>query len=276
MTEQTTHQPKSRVAIFFRSLFLLILFVAIGGGIGWGIATTQPVQWKATAKFEPPKVVNLGNYYDLASTYLLLQGSSVSLESVDKILGDESYSEFKRSLASSDILQQFLLQNERVNKLAKDHRASIEAMAQELMSKFQFKEKENSVSFLFDDAELAFQILNDYVQFVTVQTRSVLNGELIAKWRVLFQQVKLASETNLGAIQQGSQVAQQDWSGKLTLMRSVQPLDNQLVPYRFVQSPMMPSSPYSPDKLLWAMIGALGGLLFGLFVISISSFFRQR
>ncbi|WP_301098178.1 transporter [Otariodibacter sp.] len=275
MTEQATYQPESRVAIFFRSFFLLILFVVIGGGIGWGIATNQPPQWKVTAKFEPPKVVNLGNYYDLASTYLLLQGGSTGLESTDKVIEEQSYNEFKRSLNSPDILQQFLLQNDQVNKLAKNYKVSIETMSQQLFGQFQFKDKENVLSFSFDNAELSYQILNDYIQFVTDQTRSILNGELVAKWRVLFQQVKLAAETNLGAIQQGNQVVQQDWAGKLTLMRSAQPLDDKLVPYHFVQSPVMPLSPYSPDKLLWTMLGALGGLLLGFFVISISSFFAN-
>ncbi|MDO9735384.1 transporter, partial [Glaesserella parasuis] len=102
--------------------------------------------------------------------------------------------------------------------------------AQQLASSFHFNEATNTLSTTLINPNEAVTLLTDFIAFSTLQTRADLNTELITKWKVLFQQVKQLAETSTGT-------AQQEWTTKLNLMRSVQPLDNQLTAYRLVKSP---------------------------------------
>lgn len=231
-----------------KNLIFLTACIAAGAGAGWGLAGTQKPQWRATAQFEQPTVLELGNYYGLASTYALVNGNK--MENLDKTLSEKSYGEFKRNLLSFDVEKAFFADK------AADYRV-------------QFDDKTQQLHLTLSNPEMAKPLLESYIQFVNARTKATLNGELIEQWKILFQQVKNAAENHLGAIKMGEQVAVQDWSGKLNLMKSVQPLDDKLIAYRLVQTPAVPSEPYSPDKFLWLMIGAAGGLLLGLFGISL-------
>lgn len=249
-----------------KSLAILTACVGIGAGVGYGLSAVQKAQWQSVAQFEAPKVADLGNYYQLASTYALLQGATG--ENVAMNIREQSFAEFKRTVTSPDAIKQFLNQSDSVKILAQANKQPVEKAVGELVEKFQFNDKFNRLSLTLDNAETANQLLNEFVAFATKQSRSVLNGELVGKWKVLFQQVKSAAESDLGAIQLGNQVAQQDWKGKLSLMKSVQPLDDKLVAYRVIESPSTPTQPHSPNKWLWLMIGAVGGLVLGLFSLS--------
>lgn len=258
-------------ATVVKNLLLLTACVGMGTGAGWGLAEIQKTQWRSEAQFEQPMSIDLGNYYALASTYALLQGATG--EVVDKTIREQSFTEFKHNLASTDAQALFLSQSPIVQKRAELRRLPVPLVVQDFVAQFQFDRNANRISLTLDDPEIARQLLTDFIAFSTLRTRSILNADLVEKWKVLFQQVKSAAENNLGAIQLGSQVAQQDWNGKLNLMKSVQPLDDKLVAYRLVESPSTAQKPHSPDKWFWAAIGAVSGLIIGLFSISL---FRVR
>lgn len=135
-------------------------------------------------------------------------------------------------------------------------------VAAELVEQFRFEKdmatSADNVSLIAENAEEAQKLLADFIPLVNTQARDKLNADLIAKWKVLFQQIKTASELNING-KQGSQ----DWAAKLQMMRSVQPLDNQLTAYRLVKSPSVPLKSESPDPPILADDWALSGLLLG-------------
>lgn len=272
--EQYVETPKSTfLGTFLKNLIILVFFVVLGGTGGWLLASQQPTLWRASAQFDQPTAVELNNYYSLATTYALVQNGSNDL---DKPLTDKAFAEFKRNLQSLDLLKAFVAQSEHLKKQADAKGWSLGKATDAFLQGVSFDEKSAKLHLTLDSAEDSQKLLNELIQYATLQTRLGLNQELIEKWKVLFQQVKTAAETNLGAIQVGSQVAQQDWNGKLKVMQSVQPLDNKLQAYRLLSSPELPQQPHSPNKLLWAMIGTLIGLAFGLFGVSLFAISRRK
>ncbi len=267
MTEQV-QKTQSSIGKFLVSLLVLLFLSVLGAGAGWVGATMQPAKWKAEAQFEAPKVVDLGNYYSLLSTYNLLKGETPETTMADMALTNSVYQEFTRDLKSPDVLQQFLTQSEKVKQQATAKNQPTSVFAQEIARQFKFDDATNTLSLTLLNPEEASMLLNDFIVFSTMKSRSTLNADLIAKWKILFQQTKQMAESNVGAIQQGTQVAQQDWSGKLKLMRSVQPLDNKLLPFRFIKAPSTPTISEPPEnQLLWLVMGGGVGLLLGLFIV---------
>ncbi|MCK3655515.1 hypothetical protein A4G19_07055 [Pasteurellaceae bacterium Macca] len=236
--------------------------------MGWFSAEkiTTP-QWTSHAQVEAPKVADLGNYYSLANIYYLIKGEVGNGTSVDNLILNNVYSEFKRQLISPDTRQNFLNENEVVKQIAHQQNQPVALIAMHLLDKFTFDESAQRLSFTLENPEQAKTILAEFIQFTSTKARNELNTDLIVKWKILFQQVKQSAENHLGAIQQGNQIAQQDWSGKLNLMRSVQPLDDKLQAFRFIQSPTVPlvaeKAPY--QRLFTAIGGGLGFLISLLF-----------
>lgn len=258
---------------FFSKLGLFVVFIGLGAVTGWFAAPMfQTPQWKSVARFEAPKVVDLGNYYSLYGTYNLVKGVPEQSR-FDEEITQRVYQEFKRNLTSPDILQHFLVQHETVKQIAARQHQPVAMMAQSLIQHFQLNESQNSFSLTFTNPEEATRLLSEFIRFAAVQTRVVLNDELIAKWKILFQQVKQSAEQNLGAIQQGAQIAQQDWNGKLNIMRSVQPLDDRLQPFRFIKSPTVPQQTEPPSQQI--MYSVMGGVT-GFMVAVIALFFISR
>ncbi len=70
----------------------------------------------------------------------------------------------------------------------------------------------DNVGLIAENAEEAQKLLADFIPLVNTQARDKLNADLIAKWKVLFQQIKTASELNING-KQGSQ----DWAAKLQM-----------------------------------------------------------
>ncbi|EFM95725.1 hypothetical protein [Actinobacillus pleuropneumoniae] len=285
--------------MLLRYLFTLIISTAVGVAGGFGLSSLDTQTWKATAEFEPPKVSTLGNYYTLFSTYTFLNGGdgvSYNVIADDKgslSLAPEicrkaedsatlgSYNEFKRNLISTDVLVEFLTQTETVKLKAQLTHQPIVMTAQSLAEQFVFQaatktQPFDSLSVRSANPEEAYKLLNDFIAFANQQTKQTLNAELVAKWKNLFQQIKSAADIKLGAIQQGNQIATQDWNGKLNLMRSVQPLDDQLTAFRFVKTPSVPLTPDTPNPTLWMMIGALAGLLLGMVIVSTMGLLRKK
>lgn len=258
MQEQT--QKKSGLV---GSLVAAAVFVAAGVGGGYFFAQSQPQQWKATAKFEAPKVAELGNYYSLFNTYSLVQNDGKADPTIEKTVTDAAYAEFTRLLTSEESRKQFLTNNALVKQIAAVYNKPLNEMVNQLADKLQFDATNNTLSFVLANHEQAVQILNEFTNLNTEQARKALNDDLIAKWKFLFQNVKQSADANLG----------ESWKGKLNLMRSVQPLDNALVPYHAVQKPLAASSAELPENLNAALgIGGGIGLLIGL----LFAFARRR
>ena len=284
----------SLVRIMLRNLAVLLLSIGFGVATGWGLTQLQTPMWKSTAQFDKPLVTHLGNYYSLFSIYTLLNGGHHTAYKVTTLANgtavlvpelshfaeetatEKSFQEFKRMLTSPDVLHQFLTQNELIKQTASQNNMPVALLAQEISTQFSFESKTDRLSVLSANPKEAAQLLTGFITFANAQAVANLNAELVAVWKTLFQQTKQAAEIKLGAIQQGSQIAQQDWAGKLNLMLSVQPLDNKLEAFRFVQSPTVPLQPHTPAVSLWMMIGGLVGLVLGLLIVSVSSLSRRK
>lgn len=252
--EQQNQAPQKKSGVLAGLIASVVLAVAGAAG-GYFHAYTQPQYWQATAKFETPKVSDLGNYYSLFSTYQIVQMDGRADPNLEKNLTEMVFNEFKRRFVSAENRQQFLSENETVKSIAAAYNKPVAEMVQALNEKLTFDEMSNSLSFALVNPEQAMKVLNDYIEFNGLEARKTLNNDLIAKWQFLFQNVKRSAEANLG----------ESWKGKLEMMRSVQALDNQLNAYSLVQKPMPAAKANEPENL-WQSVGVGGaiGLLLGL------------
>lgn len=249
------------------ALLLMIIFVLIGLGAGYFHANTQPKQWKVTANFEVPKVAELGNYYALYGIYDLVQNDGKSTPNLEQIAAEQSYGEFKKALTAADHRYQFMVENPLVKQIAAAYNRPLPEMAREFADKLQFDATKGSLSFTLVNPEQASQILNEFIALQTLQTRNLLNNDLISKWKFLFQNVKQSADANLA----------ESWQAKLKLMQSVEPLDNQLLPYRLSQKPIAAAQPEPPTNLyLLLAVGGGIGLLLGSLVALLFLFQRRR
>lgn len=232
-------------------LFLLLL----GLGIGYFYAQSQPKQWKATAILEAPKVADLGNYFALYSTYSLVQNEGKSDPNLEYTVTQAAYTQFKQSLNAQDARKQFLTDNALVKQIADVHYLPLNDVVNRLNQALHFNETTNTLSLTLVNPDQAAKILTQFLAFQQGRVRTALNDELVAKWKFLFQNVKQSADANLG----------ESWQGKLNLMRSVQPLDNQLVAYHIVQRPVASTQAELPENLKESLgIGGAAGLLLAL------------
>lgn len=300
MTQENYSSNNSSVGIkaLVYTTFVLLLCTLIGGAIGWGSSYLKTPQWRTTAKFETPSISNLGNYYSLFSTYDFLKGdnhtSYVLLKNEEENftlvpqktqtsednVKTEVYDTFKQNLTSEDLLNKFLKSNSTIKLIAQANNQDLDTTAKQIATRFSFragaKDIADSLSLTLESPQQAKVLLTQFINFANKQTRIDLNKELIVKWKVLFKQVQSAVDNKLGATKQEGKVAKEDWEGKLKLMKTVKPLDDKLVAFNVVQTPDVPSSPVSPNKLLWAMIGGVAGLLVGCFIALAMTFKRRR
>lgn len=252
-------EPKLHTSLF-SNLLILVFFSVLGAAIGWLHLSTQPPQWPVTARFEAPQAVELGNFYALKQTYQQLQNDDPLPPNAEHAISAEVFEEFKRQITPLDARLAFLSNNETVRQIAAVNYQPVGVVARQLAETLQFDPTTNTLSFQLINPEQAAAILNDFIQARVLTTREHLNGVLIQQWKALFQQVKQAAEANLG----------EQWQVKLNQMRSVQPLDDQLVPYHLVQKPIASAKPALPEQLtaFLAICAGIGALL-GLCVIAL-------
>lgn len=257
----------------FQRLFIFILLCLIGAAAGGLSAHFQPKQWQAEAQTAAPVVSQLGNYYALSEVYAVVQGEPLNQT-------EQVYHAFRQLLQSPEVRRVFLSEHDLIKQHAATQKQLVEAILPDFLANFSLNltAYPNPAAAQFDriavraeTAEGAKTLLNDYLQFVQRQAREQLNGELIARWKVKFDQVKFAAENALGAVQ-GNATLPPDWAGKLKLMKSVQPLDNNLQPFRLMQMPTVTQiSRQSP--LDWALLGAASGAFLAIFLFG---FWRRR
>lgn len=262
MTDQIqTNSPKKSGIL--GSLVAVAILTAAGAVGGYLHANNQPQQWKATAKFEAPKVADLGNYFSLYSTYTLVQNDGKNDPELEQKVANEAFSAFQRQLNSEANRKEFLSNNATVKQIAEVHNLPLAEVVNRLSDKLKFNETDNTVSFALVNPKQAELVLAEFIALNTEQSRKTLNDDLVAKWKFLFQNVKQSAEANLG----------ESWQGKLNLMRSVKPLDNLLRPYHLTQKPTAATKAELPEDLSKSLgIGGAIGLLLGL----LFAFARRR
>lgn len=243
----------------FRKLFATVLLTALGAGAGFMGSEKFPAQWKATAQFEQPKALELGNYFSLYSTYSLVSGSSDALDvsKLESKVAAESYESFKRFFSSPEKLTEFLASLPSVKQQAELESLSVTEVAKNLAAKVTLTRVNNAEELSLQSASSveANQLMGDLIRSANQQAKTALNADLIAKWQTLFQQVQKAADAKIDP----------SWANKLNMMKSVQPLDDKLVAFRFVKMPSV--SAVKPDQLQWAGIGAAAGFVLSLLMM---------
>lgn len=245
------------------SLLITLLLAAVGVGAGYFYAESQPKSWKATAVFSAPQPADLGNYFALYSTYQLVQQDGKSDPNLEKIVAEESYKAFQSALAAADKRKQFLTDNAIIKQIADANYLPLNDKVNALLPQLHFDPQTHTLSLNLVNPEQAVKVLEQYIAFIQGQVRTQLNNDLVSKWRFLFQNVKQSAEANLG----------ESWQGKLNLMRSVQPLDNQLIPFRLEQKPTAEIKPLLPPY--WYETLGIGGAI-GLLLGCLIGFIRRR
>ena len=236
-----------------RKFILSFLFMIIGAGLGFAGAHFHPTKWQVSAQFEAPKMSELGNYFSLFSTYSLVSGDADAVDAtkIERKATNSAYHEFTKILNSPAQLIAFLNQSDFVKARAKVENQTI----QQITSHFKFSQENNldQLTLSSFDREEVDQLFVEYIRYVNNQARQTLNNELITKWKSLFEQVKNAADAKIDV----------SWENKLKMMQSVQPLDNNLVAFHFVQQPnlVISEKPYVISTGIGAGFGIILSLL---------------
>lgn len=260
MTEQKVKKVSSLWRLRLVFIFCLTLIAAVIGGY---VATLQPQKTLVEAQLEKPNVAELNNYFSLLTTYRLVNDEN---KMSDEQITDLVYQEFVKQLSSQSLLKEYLQQQSLITNLALYNAIPVEQQLQQLINDFVIQQQ-NGILYIswlnpIANNQLAQQLITGWIQQANIQAKQLLYADLVHKWKTLFQQVKLAADNNLA----------ESWKGKLQIMLSVQPLDDKLVAYRYLQQPQANQTGLTYQRLLAPTliaggIGLLVGLLFSLIFI---------
>lgn len=243
----------------FKKLSTLVLLTVIGAGLGGTAAHYQPTQWQVQAQFQAPKMDALGNYFSLFSTYALVSGDAeaVDMSKMEHKATEAAFALFSQNLTANEPKIAFLSRQSSVQQRAELEGLSAQAFAQQLAQNFHTTPNGNALEVTFSSYNLADvdNLFVEYLKAVNADTRTALNNELINKWKALFQQVKTAADAKLDA----------SWENKLNMMKSVQPLDNNLVAFSFAKQTNLSVVP--KPYLIWAGLGAISGFVMGMIAL---------
>ncbi|WP_455648006.1 chain-length determining protein [Lonepinella koalarum] len=259
---------------FLKGLLLVIFFTALFAGAGYGGSYAMKQQWKAEVEIRQPNVEQLGTYFSLFEMYQLLNGNK---QEDQKETVDVVYNGFKQQLKTYDNLANFWLNSDFYKQRQTGIEEKDNAFLQELIENTQFIEGNparnipDRISLALDNPKQATEQLDNFVKYTNYLAQQSLYKELIAKWKTLFNQVNLAAQQSTDNAKPG----ELSWQGKLNMMKSVSPLDNQLVTFSYLKSPTQPKVA-SPDRLLWMEVGGAVGFLFGLLLALIFAGRKQN
>ncbi|MGC7560465.1 LPS chain length-determining protein [Pasteurella sp. PK-2025] len=281
MTNQMENQQRKH-RTFTRYVFLFFILTGLSALVAYAASFLVKKEWRAEAYVGAPTINVLGNYYSLSSMYELVSGKKNELSPTEL-----AYREFKKQAMSHDVITQFWKNTDFYRQKQTGESVFDQQELERLSKSFGFSTEQvlNSVngsmgdriSLTLGSPKQATELLGDFVDYVNLQTRNVVYNELIYRWKVLFDEVKKAGEFNLGNLQKNNGiVSAEDWQGKLKLMQSVNPLDDQFVAYRYFKKPTTSVNYTSPNRVLWAVIGAGIGLLMSLLIISVFSRLRKN
>ncbi|PJG86335.1 hypothetical protein [Conservatibacter flavescens] len=250
-------QTKAKAPWGMRSLFI-VLFILLGGIVGGGFGYLHPNKGMTEAKIEAPRIADLNNYFSLFSTYRLVNDDA---KMSDEAVSEFVYQEFLKQLNSSELLKNYLREHDFIEVLTKVTGNSTDQEVQNVSALFHVETHANVTTIylknLTNNISVSEDMIKGLLRAAGEQTKTLLYADLIGKWRNLFQQVKNAADNNLGDL----------WKGKLQMMMSVQPLDDQLSAYRIVEGPTF-LQPAMPNMLYWGAIGSCLGLVLG-FLLSL-------
>lgn len=235
-------------------LCLTVISTAIGGYIGY----LQPNKSIVSAQVEKPRVVDLNNYFSLLTTYRLVNDEP---KMTDEQITDFVYQDFSKQLSSTQLLKTYLQEQEFSKNLALFNGISTEQQVEDLVNYFSVTSLPNGILQIevvnpIKNNQILENVILGFIEVANEQAKKALYEDLVHKWKLLFQQVKLASDNNLS----------ESWKGKLQIMLSVQPLDDRLMAYAYVQRPIVMSSIMTNNLLKYGVIGAgIGVILSVLF-----------
>lgn len=272
MTNEMETQHKNNRS-FLRYFVLILILTGLSAAIAYAASFLIKKEWRAEAYVGAPTANSLGNYYSLSSMYQFVSGKPTDTTPMDFV-----YREFKKQAGSYDVVVDFWRNTDFYKQKQTGENVFDQQELERLANSLGFTPQQainglsekigDRVSLTLGSPKQATELLSDFVDYVNLKTRSVVYNELIYRWKVLFDEVKKAGELNVGNMQKNNTyVSVEDWQGKLKLMQSVTPLDDQLIGYRYFKKPTTTVQATSPDRVLWGLIGAgLGGIISGFII----------
>ncbi|MBE2899038.1 LPS chain length-determining protein [Pasteurellaceae bacterium 20609_3] len=267
--------------ILWRKSWLIAMFVLCASAIAFAVCqfVVKP-QWRAEAYIEAPKEQDLGNYYALSQMYDLIasrNGQAADPEpapvgeqqSAVGGLNGQVFSAFLQNLRAYDVLRAFWENSNYYQQLQTGDSHHDQALLESLIERVVYqpgnpaKGLDDRVYLTLNNPKQATELLSALMNYVNEQTHQQEYATLIAKWKNLFEQVKLAASNKLGQTQQGAIVPPSVWESKLAMMRSVSPLDNQFQAFHYLKTPVQPLAPHSPNTALWVLLSGFAGLILG-------------
>ncbi|OOF37924.1 MULTISPECIES: hypothetical protein [Rodentibacter] len=245
---------------FLQKLKTVIISTALCAGIGYASSYWLNPKWKIEAEITHPRLSELGNYYSLFSMYHLIKGKDNAENKVPEWI----YQNFTEQLVSYNNLKQFWENTPYYKQKIGESPTSNAELLNDLIKNTHFQplnDNTGKITLILNESEGAQALLSSLLENNNTLTRKVMYDDLILQWKNLFTQVKTATELNLGYIPYGGAVERQDWQGKLNMMKSVSPLDEQFTAYHFTKTPQPPEA---TGRNSWHGIGAGIGLLLGL------------
>ncbi|MCK3658851.1 hypothetical protein A4G18_09035 [Pasteurellaceae bacterium Pebbles2] len=251
----------------FKGTIIVIFFTALFAAAGFGGSYAMKEQWRVEVELKKPTFEQLGNYFELYAMHKLISENKTSLEIAEgqQDATDLVYDQFKQQINSYDRVDFFWRNN---NFYAQRQTGLMDRDSEflhQLIEQTKFvegnpaKNVPDRLQMTLDNPKQAAELLDNFMNYTNLVTKTMLYNDLVAKWKTLFNQVNLAAKESSGNKAQGELT----WKGKLNIMKSVSPLDDKLVAFSYVKAVSQPTVA-SPDRLLWAAIGGAIGFLFGL------------
>ncbi|SUB34019.1 putative lipopolysaccharide biosynthesis protein Wzz-like protein [[Pasteurella] mairii] len=257
-----------------KQILILLLFLIIFAIGGYAASYLVKPQWKVEVQLAPPTTNELGNYYSLFSMYQLVT------EDKNEVFGasDIVYQELTRQFLSYDTLREFWQNNEyykqKMTGDATEDRQLLDNLVRRVKVTLSNREIEK-VSLELDNPKQTMDLMTALIDFVNMRTRNAVYGELIIRWKNVFNQVNSAVQLDVDNLATEQRVAISSWQGKLSMMKSVNALDNKLMAFRFMKAPDLPFESSSPNKIQWGISGAGVGFLVGLFLLALFNLRRK-
>ncbi|OOF78201.1 hypothetical protein BKG96_06520 [Rodentibacter caecimuris] len=248
---------------YLKTLKTLVISTALCGAIGYASGYWLNAKWKTEAEITQPTLSELGNYYSLHSMYQLMQGKDTTDSKVTELV----YQNFTKQLISYDNLKHFWENSSYYKQKISKNTTDNARLLNDLINNTHFQPISyniGKITITLSEAGESQALLSSLLDNSNTITRQMMYADLILQWKNLFTQVKTAAELNLGNIPYGNSVERQDWQGKLNMMKSVNPLDENFTAFHFTKSPQQMEI-RGPNS--WGYLGAGIGLLLGLFVI---------
>lgn len=239
---------------FFSYSWLILLFILVAEGALYGASFLKAPQYRAEVQIEQPNTEQLGNFVSLYSTFLLVNGDDKNSQPSAEQL---AYQQFKEQINSVDNLKVFWQQSAYYQLIKTDNGAEDEKLLQELIQNSQSLATNGNdiVSVTLSNPKRAKEALTGWVEMASQKAKDNSYNSLVTKWKNLFTQVRSAAEANLDG----------NWQGKLKMMRSVQPLDNNFQAYRVKNQVSVQQQ--APIDINWYFYAGGIGILFGLLMI---------